>query len=103
MATITAEALRSAADLLGIGEEASLNEIRSRYHGAIRTWHPDVSGEDPEVSHEMTVRLTAAYDLLSGYCLNRPVSFRPGDLARDLEAAPADYWTERFGQDPIWG
>jgi len=103
MPAITAEALRGAADLLGIGETASLDEIRARYHSAIRVQHPDVPQEDPVASHEMTVRLTAAYELLVEYCSSRPVSFRPGDLTRDLGSASADYWTERFGDDPIWG
>lgn len=103
MVAITVEALVGAADLLGIGKEASLNEIRARYHELIKVWHPDVSREDPTTSHEMTVRLTAAYDLLCEYCSSHAVSFRPGDLARDLGTARTDYWTERFGDDPIWG
>ncbi len=103
MAEMTAGALREAADVLGVRERASLNEIRARYHESIKEWHPDVSRSDPAVSHEMTVRLTAAYELLCAYCLNHVFSFVPGDLARELETAPADYWTERFGDDPIWG
>ena len=103
MAEMTAGALREAADVLGVRERASLNEIRARYHELIKEWHPDVSRSDPAVSHEMTVRLTAAHDLLCEYCFARAVSFRPVDLARDLGSAPADYWTERFGDDPIWG
>ena len=103
MAMMTADALSAAADLLGVGERASLNEIRARYHEALRLYHPDVSESDPGVAHEKTVRLTAAYELLCEYCLNHIFSFLPADLARELETAPADYWTERFGDDPIWG
>lgn len=103
MAEITAKALREAADLLGIHDQASLNEIRTRYHNEIKQWHPDVSKNEPAASHEMTIRLHAAYTLLSDYCMNHPVSFRPEDLAKDLERNPIDYWMERFGDDPIWG
>lgn len=42
MVTITAWWLREAADLLGIPDRASLNEIRARYSERIREWHPDV-------------------------------------------------------------
>jgi len=103
MAHVTAGSLREAADLIGIREQASLHEIRALYLERIREWHPDVSWKDPADSHEMTIRLKEAYDLLVEYCMNHPFSFRVGDLARDLAEAPADYWMERFGDDPIWG
>jgi len=103
MATITAGRLREAAELLGIRNRATLNEIRARYSERIKEWHPDVSQNDPAESHEMTIRLKEAYDLLTDYCMNRPVSFRLEDLEKDLEQSPADYWMERFGDDPIWG
>jgi preprotein translocase subunit Sec63 len=103
MAAITAESVREAAEILGIGERASLHEIRLRYHEWIREWHPDVSQKDPAVSHDMTIRLKEAYDLLVDYGMNHAFSFRIEDLAKDLEQTPADYWMERFGDDPIWG
>ena len=103
MAAITAQALSEAAELLGIQKRACLNEIRIRYHERIKEWHPDVSKNDPAVSHEMTIRLKAAYDLLTDYCMNYTFSFRIEDLVKELEQSPADYWTERFGDDPIWG
>lgn len=103
MADITPAALKEAAEVLGIQEHASLNEIRSRYHECIREWHPDVSRKDAEASHEMTILLKKAYDLLVDYCMNHTFSFRIEDLAQDLEQSPADFWMERFGDDPIWG
>jgi DnaJ-class molecular chaperone len=103
MAAITAESVNEAAKLLGIPERASLNEIRIHYYELIKEWHPDVSQNDPGVSHEMTIRLKDAYDLLVDYCMNHRFSFRTADLAKNLEDSPADYWTKRFGDDPIWG
>jgi hypothetical protein len=35
--------------------------------------------------------------------MNHTFSFRVEDRAKDLEQSRADYWTERFGDDPIWG
>ncbi|MDN7024705.1 J domain-containing protein [Methanoculleus sp. FWC-SCC1] len=102
MAAITAGQVREAADVLGIRDRASLNEIRARYHEQIKEWHPDISRKDPAESHEMTLRLQESYSLLVEYCMNCPVSFRMEDLAADLEQSPADYWMERFGDDPIW-
>ncbi len=103
MAGITPAALREAADVLGIQEKASLYEIRHRYHEQIKVWHPDVPKEDPGMSHEMTIRIQNAYDLLLDHCMNHLFSFRIEDLSRDLEKSPADFWKERFGKDPIWG
>lgn len=103
MAEVTPAALREAAEVLGIQDKASLNEIRQTYREQIKKWHPDVSRQDPAVSHEMTIRLKKAYDLLVDYCMNHVFSFRIEDLSEDLELSPADFWMERFGDDPIWG
>lgn len=88
---------------LGIGDSASLNEIRGRYHESVKVWHPDVSANDPQKAHEMTIHVKEAYDLLVDYCTNLPFSFRIEDLAESLEVTPDTYWKERFGDDPIWG
>lgn len=103
MADVTPADLREAADVLGIGEKASMFEIRQKYHEQVRTWHPDVSSGDPVISHEMTIRMKNAYDLLADYCMNHVFSFGIEDLSRELEQSPADFWMERFGDDPIWG
>jgi len=70
MADITPAVLKEAAEVLGIQERASLNEIRQKYHEQIKICHPDVSQQDPAVSHEMTIRIKKAYDLLVDYCVN---------------------------------
>lgn len=103
MEEITADALCEAAGLLGIGNHACLNEIHSRYHERIKEWHPDVSQNDPASSHEIMIQLKKGFDLLVDYYMIHSYSFRIEDLARDLEQAPADFWMERVGNDPIWG
>jgi DnaJ-class molecular chaperone len=102
MTTLTAASVMEAAAILGIGEQASLNEIRHHYHERIRQWHPDVSQKDPASSHEMTIRLMEAFNLLFDYGMNHIFSFRLEDLQKDLEQNLADDWMERFGDDPIW-
>ncbi len=56
--------IREAADILGIAQQASINEIRSRYHALVKEWHPDVSDYDSEDTHNTMVRLNDAYDIL---------------------------------------
>jgi DnaJ-class molecular chaperone len=61
--------IREAADILGIANHASINDIRSRYHALVKEWHPDVSRYDSEDTHAKMVRLNEAYDIIIGYCL----------------------------------
>jgi hypothetical protein len=103
MVEVTPQALREAADILGIAEKASINEIRSRYHALVKEWHPDVSDYDSEDTHNTMIRLNDAYDILIGYCMQVEISFRPEDLKQTTETNPMDTWMERYGADPIWG
>jgi len=80
MADVTPAALREAADILGIAEQASINEIRSRYHALVKDWHPDVSQHGSEDTHNTMIRLNDAYNILIGYCMQYEISFRPEDL-----------------------
>jgi len=94
---------REAADILGIAEQACINEIRSGYHALVKEWHPDVSYYDSEDTHNKMIRLNDAYDILIGYCMQYEISFRPEDLRQIAETGPMDTWMERYGDDPIWG
>jgi len=95
--------IREAADILGIAEQASVNEIRSRYHALVKEWHPDVSDYDSEYTHNTMIRLNDAYDILIDYCMQVEISFRHEDLIQTTETDPMDTWMERYGDDPIWG
>jgi curved DNA-binding protein CbpA len=91
-----------AAKILGIGDRASMFEIRSRFHTLMKEWHPDVSQADPSESHEMTIKLKEAYDILADYCLNYEISFRPDEIRQNIKKIPTEYWIDHFGDDPIW-
>jgi hypothetical protein len=99
----TPEAVLKAATVLGIGSDASLNDIRTRYHEQIKKWHPDTSRDDPDESHRKTILMNEAYNLLVDYCMNYRFSFRKEDICNNIGKNPADFWMERFGNDPIWG
>lgn len=91
-------ALEEAARLLGLGEKATLAEIKRAYYRLSKQHHPDVAGRSGDVD-EMMYRVTAAYELLMRYCeqYRFPLSRREEDIY-DAE----DWWMERFGQDPLW-
>jgi pantothenate kinase len=95
--------IREAADILGIADQASINEIRSRYHALVKEWHPDVSDHEPEDTHNKMIRFNDAYDTLIEYCMQYEFSFRPEDLIQNARTDPVNSWMERYGDDPIWG
>jgi hypothetical protein len=39
------ERLQTARETIGLGEEATMDEIRHAFHDAIRRWHPDKAGD----------------------------------------------------------
>ena len=99
---VSVEALIEAAAVLELGTHASLHDIRVQYHTLLKKWHPDTSEYTPEESHLMTVRLNEAYNLLVDYCMNYTFSFRSEDLNTTIGKNPAEFWMERYGNDPIW-
>lgn len=55
--------------LLGVEVESSRKELKTAYRAALKQWHPDRVGTDPEQTREAeaeTRRIIDAYSLLSG-------------------------------------
>jgi DnaJ-class molecular chaperone len=75
--------IEEARKLLGLGEAATLKEIKRAYRTLAHRHHPDkhssVVGEE---TAETMKRLNWAYKLLIDYCDNYKYSFREGDVAR---------------------
>jgi molecular chaperone DnaJ len=51
-------------EVLGVGKDASLNEIKVAYRKLARKYHPDVNKEDPNAK-EKFIELQEAYEVLS--------------------------------------
>ena len=82
--------------LLGLGERATLGEIKRAYHRLSKRYHPDTGGGDDPA---MMYKLTAAYELLMRHCEQYRFPLAPEDnQIYDAE----DWWMERFGRDPLW-
>ena len=75
--------IEEARKLLGLGEAATLKEIKRAYRTLAHRHHPDKHrsnvGEDTE---ETMKRLNWAYKLIVEYCTNYKYSFREEDVAR---------------------
>lgn len=93
------QAIEKAGQLLGLGDKATLGEIKRAYYRLSKLHHPDTAGKDQSPEDDMMYRLTEAYNLLMRYCeeYRFPLSM-PRDDVYDAE----DWWMDRFGQDPLW-
>ena len=94
------QAIEQARKLLGLGDRATLGEMKRAYYRLSKKHHPDTTKEKgKEEGDEMMYSLTEAYNLLMRYCeeYRFPLT-KPEDDIYDAE----DWWMERFGQDPLW-
>lgn len=91
--------LAAARDLLGLGERATIKEVKQAYRRLSKEHHPDTAGQGgaPVAMHE----ITAAYQTVVRHCEQYPIP-----LSREESDEPLDgeeWWMDRFGQDPLWG
>ena len=94
--------VRLAANILGLGEAASLTEIRRAYRQLVLRCHPDhlPAGEGLQET-PLFQDVQRAYEILTRYVESYRYSFRPEDIRRDQEG-PADHHIRQFGRDPSW-
>jgi curved DNA-binding protein CbpA len=88
--------LRQAQELLGLGERASLKEIKERYRELARQHHPDAGGEENQVMQG----INAAYALLLAYVEAYRFSFAEDEF---YEQQPEERLRRQFDDDPLWG
>ena len=87
--------------VLGIGEEATLDEIKKVFHDLIRKWHPDKAGDDTRVHHDKSREILEAHKVIIDYCKDYKFSFSREAVSR--YRSDEEFWRERFGNDPMWG
>ncbi len=80
---------------LGLGEEATLEEIKAAYRELARRYHPDKG----KSSEEMMREINWAYEVLMNYISYYRYSFRREDVARH----DPDRVLKRFFEDWMWG
>jgi len=93
----------AARELLGLGDQATLGEIKKAYRRLARKYHPDLARSRGEATggqgREMQM-LAEAYQILMEYCRQFRFPLTPGE-GQPLDGE--DWWMERFGDDPLWG
>ena len=101
---ITKDAVLEAVNILGTGEEASIEDIKTRYRELLSQWHPDICRNNRDRCKEMTRKITSAYEILMCYCVTRKFCFTEEEVSRETVLSdPEEFWKERFGHDRHWG
>lgn len=89
--------LKTSLRTFGLGERASLREIRARHRALVKRHHPDTGQEgDPE----MIRQVNAAYQVLLDYVKEYRFSFAEGEF---YEQNPEERIWQQFKTDPLWG
>ena len=89
--------LQEACRIYGLGERATLREIKERHRQLVRQHHPDAGGGcDPGAIRQ----INAAHRILSEYVNNYRFSFSEAEF---LEQNPDERLRRQFMNDPLWG
>ena len=91
------EEIDQARQLLGLGDAATLKEIREHFRELARQYHPDKSGGDDKTQREeMMKRLNQAYEVIVQYCSEYKYPFREEDVDRTY---PYDAYIRKYRKD----
>jgi hypothetical protein len=90
-----ADDIDRARELLGLGDRASIQEIKIAYRRMCKQWHPDALDDDSSGVGKIK-DINAAYRLLLEYCESYRFSFSPEDVEI---FDPEKWWYDRFGEN----
>lgn len=100
MYQLTFEETDKARKVLGLGEEATLKEIKVAYRNLSKKWHPDrCKKKDQDVCHDKMKRINKAYEIVLQYIESYHYSF---SQQKTPEEDQREFWMSRFGKDPTW-
>jgi DnaJ-class molecular chaperone len=89
--------LQEALQILGLGERASLKEIKARHRELVKRHHPDTGNAgDPEMIRQVNFSYRILLDFVSAYRF----SFAEDEF---YEQNPEERILMQFADDPLWG
>ena len=94
---MTYEELEHARNLLGLGNRATIREIRTRHRHLVKQHHPD-SGSAPD--QEFIREINRAYQIITAYLAEYRISFTEQEF---YEQCPDEFIRRQFRDDPVWG
>jgi hypothetical protein len=94
---MTYHELQDALAVFGLGERATLRQIKARHRALAKAHHPDHGGATDDVAMQ---RVNLAYQTLLAYCADYRFCFSEEEF---LEQQPGERLRRQFGWDPVWG
>ena len=94
---MTYQVLLKACEVFGLGERATLQEIKSRHRELVKQHHPDAGNPDHP---EQIRKVNAAYQVLLEYVTQYSFSFSEDEFC---EQNPEERIRRQFMDDPLWG
>lgn len=94
---MTYAVLKEALQVLGLGERATLGEIKARHRELVKLHHPDTGNQDKP---EAIRKVNAAYRLIIDYIAGYRFSFAEDEF---YEQNPEERLRRQFMDDPLWG
>jgi DnaJ-class molecular chaperone len=89
--------LQEALRVLGLGERATLKEIKTRHRDLVKRHHPDIGTvDDPDTIRQVNAAYRVLLDYVSGYRF----SFSKDEF---YEQNPEERIWMQFADDPLWG
>lgn len=89
--------LQQALRVLGLGERATLKEIKTRHRELVKRHHPDTGAT---VDPVMIRQVNAAYNILADYVSGYRFSFAENEFYEQNSEARI---LRQFADDPLWG
>jgi DnaJ-class molecular chaperone len=83
--------------IFGLGNRATLREIKARHRELVKRYHPDAHGEH---DHDRIRTVNAAYRVLLEYIESYRFSFSEDEF---YEQNPEARLKHQFMDDPLWG
>jgi DnaJ-class molecular chaperone len=89
--------LQEALRVMGLGESATLREIKSRHKELVKRHHPDTGNTNEP---EMIRKVNAAYQIVLDYVTAYHFSFAQEEFYKQN---PEERLWQQFADDPVWG
>ena len=94
---MTYNELQEAIRVLGVGERASIGEIKTRHRVLVKRYHPDACNNSDQ---EMIRKVNAAYRVVLDYVSEYRFSFAEQEF---YDQNPEERIWRQFADDPLWG
>ena len=88
--------LQEAIRVLGVGERASLSEIKARHKVLVKRYHPDAGNDSDQ---EMIRNVNSAYRMVIDYVSEYRFSFAEQEF---YDQNPEERIWRQFADDPLW-